>query len=259
MNPQIGRFLQIDPLADKYVHNSTYAYAENDVIRSIDLEGLEKLIIIHEKVAGNVRKITAERIVRSGQMQDNNITLKNDNGQEIKITKNVLILQNNLREGGERRDFVQQDNYNGYELIVKSGERSTETVKGNSPGSVGIDIRGEGNKVLSSGDSFKNEGDTYVSTVGYAAGQTSFVKIQSEAFNIIKGQVAELTTVVPNISLDNFNISISGTQGSLTNLKRVAESVRLTYPGAQVTVNPSSTVENKDKINFNVTISAITK
>lgn len=41
MDPQIGRFLQIDPLASDYVHNSTYAYAENRVIDGIDLEGLE--------------------------------------------------------------------------------------------------------------------------------------------------------------------------------------------------------------------------
>ncbi|WP_225980118.1 DUF6443 domain-containing protein [Pseudobacter ginsenosidimutans] len=42
-DPQIGRFNQIDPLADKYVYNSTYAYAENRVINGIDLEGLEWL------------------------------------------------------------------------------------------------------------------------------------------------------------------------------------------------------------------------
>lgn len=40
-DPQIGRFLQIDPLAEKFVHNSTYAYAENKVTNAIDLEGLE--------------------------------------------------------------------------------------------------------------------------------------------------------------------------------------------------------------------------
>jgi len=42
MDPQIGRFLQIDPLSERYVYNSTYAYAENDVVNSIDLEGLER-------------------------------------------------------------------------------------------------------------------------------------------------------------------------------------------------------------------------
>ena len=42
-DPQIGRFLQIDPLSHKYSHNSTYAYAENKVTIGIDLEGLELL------------------------------------------------------------------------------------------------------------------------------------------------------------------------------------------------------------------------
>ena len=46
MDPQIGRFTQIDPLSDKYVHNSTYAYAENRVTNSIDLEGLEAKLAI---------------------------------------------------------------------------------------------------------------------------------------------------------------------------------------------------------------------
>jgi len=41
MDPQLERFWQIDPLAKKYVYNSTYAYAENRVINGIDLEGAE--------------------------------------------------------------------------------------------------------------------------------------------------------------------------------------------------------------------------
>jgi RHS repeat-associated protein len=42
-DPQIGRFIQIDPLSDKYVYNSTYAFSENCVTSHIELEGLEKL------------------------------------------------------------------------------------------------------------------------------------------------------------------------------------------------------------------------
>ena len=37
--------MSIDPLAKSYPWNSVYAFAEGDVIRSIDLDGLEKLII----------------------------------------------------------------------------------------------------------------------------------------------------------------------------------------------------------------------
>lgn len=40
-DPQIGRFIQIDPLADEYVYNSTYAFSENKVTGHIELEGLE--------------------------------------------------------------------------------------------------------------------------------------------------------------------------------------------------------------------------
>ena len=42
---RLGRFFSVDPMAFKYPWNSTYAFAENDVIRAIDLEGLEKYII----------------------------------------------------------------------------------------------------------------------------------------------------------------------------------------------------------------------
>jgi RHS repeat-associated protein len=41
-DPRLGRFLSVDPLSKEYPWNSTYAFAENDVIRSIDLDGLEK-------------------------------------------------------------------------------------------------------------------------------------------------------------------------------------------------------------------------
>lgn len=42
-DPQIGRFWQIDPLANKFVYNSTYAFSANKVTRDIELEGLENI------------------------------------------------------------------------------------------------------------------------------------------------------------------------------------------------------------------------
>lgn len=40
-DPNMARFVSVDPLADKYPWNSTYAFAENKVIRYMELEGTE--------------------------------------------------------------------------------------------------------------------------------------------------------------------------------------------------------------------------
>ena len=44
-DPQTGRFLQVDPLSDKFVHNSVYAFSENKVTSHVELEGLEAVSI----------------------------------------------------------------------------------------------------------------------------------------------------------------------------------------------------------------------
>ncbi|MFT5858153.1 MAG: RHS repeat-associated protein [Flavobacteriaceae bacterium] len=41
-DPRVGRFFCIDPLSPIYPHNSTYAFSENVVINSVELEGLER-------------------------------------------------------------------------------------------------------------------------------------------------------------------------------------------------------------------------
>jgi RHS repeat-associated protein len=63
-DPQIGRFVQIDPLSDKYEYNSTYAYAENKVGRGFDLEGLELSEFNVNRDIQDVRsgKITADQL-----------------------------------------------------------------------------------------------------------------------------------------------------------------------------------------------------
>jgi uncharacterized protein RhaS with RHS repeats len=60
-DPRLGRFLSVDPLTKDYPWNSTYAFAENDVIRSVDLDGLEKVLVIYEKIL-NSGKLTIIRV-----------------------------------------------------------------------------------------------------------------------------------------------------------------------------------------------------
>jgi len=53
-DPSIGRFIQIDPLASDYVYNSTYAFSENKVTSSVELEGLESLSLADVWRAGGI-------------------------------------------------------------------------------------------------------------------------------------------------------------------------------------------------------------
>jgi RHS repeat-associated protein len=55
---QIGRFIPIDPLSDKYVHNSTFAFSENKVISHIELEGLEAV----ESTSPRVRALMKDNV-----------------------------------------------------------------------------------------------------------------------------------------------------------------------------------------------------
>ena len=50
----IGRFMSIDPLAEKYPYNSTYAFSENRVINAREIEGLEARVIVEK---GNYFKL----------------------------------------------------------------------------------------------------------------------------------------------------------------------------------------------------------
>ncbi|TXJ25029.1 MAG: hypothetical protein E6Q24_14920 [Chitinophagaceae bacterium] len=61
-DPQVGRFIQIDPLAAKYTHNSTYAFSENKVTAHVELEGLEAVEIMKSFVIENGKYVPGASI-----------------------------------------------------------------------------------------------------------------------------------------------------------------------------------------------------
>ncbi|MCP4458674.1 MAG: hypothetical protein GY816_11715 [Cytophagales bacterium] len=48
--PEIGRFFNVDPLAEKYYYNSPYAFSENKVVVHRELEGLESQYLFNKEV-----------------------------------------------------------------------------------------------------------------------------------------------------------------------------------------------------------------
>ncbi len=68
-NPALGRFLSADPISSEYPWNSTYSFAENDVIRCVDIDGLEKYYTIHGEYIGQVGTSTEIRVVNGNQIR----------------------------------------------------------------------------------------------------------------------------------------------------------------------------------------------
>ena len=67
---RIGRFGSVDPLYREYPWNSSYAFSENDVIRAVELEGLEKEVIIDNNVPG--REFKDSRVITTTGKKANN-------------------------------------------------------------------------------------------------------------------------------------------------------------------------------------------
>jgi RHS repeat-associated protein len=68
-DPRIGRFLSIDPKADDYPWNSSYAFSEDVVINAVEMEGLEKVYHYNVYKEGQLTvkkltKVTSDKSLR---------------------------------------------------------------------------------------------------------------------------------------------------------------------------------------------------
>jgi RHS repeat-associated protein len=60
-DPRLGRFLSIDPYTKDYPWNTPYAYAENEPISNIDLDGLEKVKSTMAAAAAGAKQYAEEK------------------------------------------------------------------------------------------------------------------------------------------------------------------------------------------------------
>jgi RHS repeat-associated protein len=86
-DPRLGRFLSVDPLFKSYPWNSTYSFAENDVLRSIDLDGLEK-VITHFYKQEKDGKLTINKIDKITVL--NNVSTPEIHQLEVKVGSTKL-------------------------------------------------------------------------------------------------------------------------------------------------------------------------
>ena len=129
-DPSIGRFFNIDPLAEDYYYSSTYAFSENDVISAIELEGLEKLRITnYSRIQSNkIRNNTKlkNKVLNTPVTATNN---RSDKIQEIeRSNKEIMrVISFGSNEGFPDDFMVNRLKDNGIEVpeAVENGEKTT--------------------------------------------------------------------------------------------------------------------------------------
>ena len=168
--PDIGRFFNIDPLAEDYVYNGVYNFAENRVIDGRELEGLEK-IDYRELLDNGLEKIGT---ALNGTVQ------KNTTGELNKQLENSQVVENNNSVSPDIQNSVENQ-----ELISTFNEGANETTRG------AVVVGGEG----------IDDAGTAVSAAGYlaapfTAGESlSLVKVGDGMSLIGKGMKTTIYTI----------------------------------------------------------------
>ncbi|HTO15169.1 MAG TPA: RHS repeat-associated core domain-containing protein [Edaphocola sp.] len=121
---RLGRFLSQDPLFRSYPWNSSYAFAENDVIRSIDLEGLERLIMTDISNGNRTAKLTIKKDIEILDSPELPKEYKEINTKQVRKNfefGNTTLYVKNLPVNGSAVEFIKKRKWRkgeGYALTV---------------------------------------------------------------------------------------------------------------------------------------------
>lgn len=126
-DPRLGKFLSVDPLIQSYPMLTPYAFAENDVIRSIDLDGLEKYIVTRlVNNNGAFRSITIQSFTDAeGNVRDNEAY----NYNSALGKADVYVVTRNVNTGNQIGPIVYKTSLSPDEQIVQSNLKRTRDVK----------------------------------------------------------------------------------------------------------------------------------
>ena len=224
--PDIGRFFNIDPLAESYVYNSTYAFAENRVIDGRELEGLEWASIKNND-GTSTRQLTIQ-MYNTSSLSDKQVakvteTMKSDFSKSFSGEGSTAqLIVNNVTEA--KGDFLVSlvDNQSNTLYDKSTGEVIGTTYAGGKTGELG-QTQKNSFEVTATVDGSKRSNSDMSRSFSHEAGHTAGLEHPWSATNTVSDIKQGATgvkdsTVRSNLMNSDQNTNINNRSTSGTNL-----------------------------------------
>jgi len=156
-DPRLGRFLSVDPIGGQFPWNTPYAFAENDPVNFIDLDGLEKASPAIHDMARQLKRIVLNRITSN--------TTKLSTTTDKEIAENLkLAIELDKKTYAAFVVFVYQSQPTDAERANYYLDKAKPVVK------EALDLSPAGDvKVILTGQNFQGEDKSRLGAVGWLA------------------------------------------------------------------------------------------
>jgi len=222
----IGRFMSIDPLAEEYVYNSPYAFAENRVIDGRELEGLEWASVKNND-GTTTRQLTVQMYnstsLNEKQVSKVTATMQADFAKIYSGNgSNAELIVNNVSEAnGDFLVTLIDVKSNGI-FDKNTGERTGDTYTGGKTGDLG-QTQKNSFEVTATVDGSKRSNSAMSRSFSHEAGHTAGLehpwKATNDVSDIKQGtDGVKNSTVRSNLMNSDQNPNLSNRSTSGTNL-----------------------------------------
>jgi RHS repeat-associated protein len=125
---KIGKFLSVDPLTKAYPELTPYQFAENTPIQAIDLDGLEKYMVINYYNNQNaLRKVVIGAIQANDSKQIVDLMFKTANGGDL--TNKDVYIRNLYFDGRQKAEPVEKDMLSKDQQKIFDAAKSVDPLK----------------------------------------------------------------------------------------------------------------------------------
>jgi RHS repeat-associated protein len=239
---RLGKFLSVDPLTKGYPWNSTYAFAENDVIRSIDLDGKEKFLVVYDAVTKDVAHVKITRVQNIQKEVIENMQIVFCDMTINDVNQDVLRLQNDgISVSRDSREQSNHPRLSDLERLILRGNVTIEPFKGKQE-VVDVDVPKtkdpRGKMIVGEGRTFDSDIYKEVNSEGYisgasfrSVGYSTFEETADKVFASLKKAIGKAEPKAMAISIKTEEKLDQVVKSTFTNLlkKRFGDKVSITW------------------------------